>query len=57
MKTSSEKAHLPGGKRVTNPAYGTQPGVVGPGGKAGKKKKFVPFKKKGKKKSGPKIQG
>ena len=60
MKTSAEKAKLPGGKRVTKPAYGTEPGVVGPGkkptAKAGKKK-FVPFKKKGKKNSGPKIQG
>lgn len=45
------------GKRMPAQKYGTQPGVVGPKGKAAGKKKFVPFKKKGKKKSGPKIQG
>ena len=57
MRTSVEKAQAPMMKRDQKKPVGTQPGVVGPGGKAGKKKKFVPFKKKGKKKSGPKIQG
>lgn len=57
MRTSSEKACAPMGKRAPGMRPGTWPGVVGPKGKAAGKKKFVPFKKKGKKKSGPKIQG